>query len=78
MASRAISGQVRWFNESKGFGFIRRDDTAEDVLVHRSSFKDAGLGGITAGEEVSFEVVDGKDGARAINVVPRRNLDPAT
>ena len=76
MESKAISGQVRWFNESKGFGFIRRDDTAEDVLVHRSSFVDAGLGGITAGEEVSFDVVDGKDGSRAINVVPRRNLGP--
>jgi len=77
MGSEAILGQVRWFNESKGFGFIRRNDTGEDVLVHRSSIKHAGLGGITAGDDVSFDVIDGKDGSRAINVVPRRNLDPA-
>jgi CspA family cold shock protein len=69
-----ITGHVKWFNESKGFGFIRRDDNNEDILVHVSSIKNAGRGGVTAGELVAFEVEDNERGPRAVNVVVRKEL----
>ncbi|TDR47485.1 CspA family cold shock protein [Tahibacter aquaticus] len=69
-----ITGHVKWFNESKGFGFIRRDDTLQDLLVHISGIKSGGRGGITAGERVAFDVEDNERGARAVNVVVRKDL----
>ena len=61
-----MQGTVKWFNATKGFGFIEREDGGKDVFVHTSS-----LGGNTSlyeGEKVEFEVEDGDKGPKAVNV----------
>jgi CspA family cold shock protein len=61
-------GRVKWFNEQKGFGFISRDD-GDDLFVHFSSIKQDGFKVLREGDEVEFEVAQGKKGLQAIDVV---------
>lgn len=56
------NGTVKFFNASKGFGFIQPDDGAKDVFVHISAVERAGLAGLADGQKVSFEVEQGRDG----------------
>ena len=60
-------GTVKWFNESKGFGFISRDD-GDDVFVHHTAIQGNGFKTLAEGQEVSFDVDKGPKGLRAINV----------
>ena len=60
-------GKVKWFNESKGFGFIEKNDGG-DVFVHYSAIQAAGFRTLTEGQSVSFDVVQGKKGPAAENV----------
>jgi CspA family cold shock protein len=53
---------VKWFNASKGFGFIQPDDGSKDVFVHISAVEGAGLSTLNEGQKVQFELVKGKDG----------------
>jgi CspA family cold shock protein len=61
-------GTVKWFNESKGFGFIARED-GEDVFVHHTAIQGNGFKTLSEGQAVSFDVEKGPKGLRAINVV---------
>ncbi len=61
-------GTVRWFNESKGFGFITRTD-GTDVFVHHSSIQSNGNKALADGDTVSFDIERGPKGLKAINVV---------
>lgn len=61
-------GTVKWFNESKGFGFIQQDE-GNDVFVHYSAIQGNGFKTLNEGDRVSFEVVEGQKGPAAQNVV---------
>jgi CspA family cold shock protein len=61
-------GRVKWFNEQKGFGFISQD-SGEDLFVHFSSIKQDGFKVLREGDEVEFEIAQGKKGLQAIDVV---------
>ena len=60
-----ITGTVKWFNTTKGFGFIAPDDGSKDVFVHISAVQRAGLRGLAEGQKVEFEVAPGRDGRTA-------------
>jgi CspA family cold shock protein len=61
-------GRVKWFNESKGFGFIERED-GPDVFVHFSAIQSEGFKTLSEGQAVEFEIVEDAKGLRAANVV---------
>ena len=58
------SGTVKWFNTTKGFGFIAPDDGGSDVFVHISALEQSGLTGLTDEQKVDYELVDGRDGRK--------------
>lgn len=61
-------GTVKWFNDSKGFGFITKEDGA-DIFVHYSDIQDNGFKSLSEGQAVSFEAIEGPKGPKAANVV---------
>lgn len=67
VADMAI-GTVKWFNDSKGFGFITPDDGSEDLFAHFSAINMNGFKTLKEGEKVSFEVVQGPKGKQASNI----------
>ena len=64
------TGTVKWFNESKGFGFISPAGGGDDLFVHHSEIKTQGYASLSEGQAVSFEVGQGKKGPCATNVTP--------
>jgi cold shock protein len=56
------TGTVKWFNPSKGFGFITADDGSKDVFVHISAVEKAGMSALKEGQKVGYELVVGKNG----------------
>jgi len=61
-------GTVKWFNDSKGFGFIQQDG-GKDVFVHHSAIQASGFKSLQEGQRVKFDIVDGAKGPAAANVV---------
>jgi CspA family cold shock protein len=64
------TGTVKWFNESKGFGFIAQDDGGEDVFVHFSAIQGGGFKTLAENQKVTFELQSGPKGPQAANVMP--------
>ena len=64
----SLQGKVKWFNPTKGFGFIEREDKEKDVFVHASAVRDAGLKFLNEGDELTFEVEDGDKGPSAVKL----------
>ena len=63
------TGVVKWFNETKGFGFIQVDDDGGDVFVHHNDIQGQGFKTLAEGERVTFDIVQAEKGPRAANVV---------
>ena len=66
--SERITGTVKWFNASRGYGFVERDGGA-DVFVHQSAIQTEGYRSLAEGQRVEFEVEQGPKGAKASNVI---------
>lgn len=67
--SNVTTGQVKWFNESKGFGFLEQEQ-GPDVFVHFSAIQGDGFKTLTEGQKVEFTVTQGQKGPQAENVTP--------
>ena len=65
------SGVVKWFNESKGYGFISPDDGGKDVFVHFSAIVGDGFRTLSEGQAVTYQVEDGPKGPQASQVQPQ-------
>jgi len=63
-------GTVKWFNDSKGFGFVTPADGSKDCFVHHSAIQGEGFKSLSEGAEVEFDMVEGEKGPAAENVTP--------
>jgi CspA family cold shock protein len=69
-AKQMVTGTVKWFNDSKGFGFITQDNGGEDVFCHHTAIQTEGFRTLAEGQKVSFDVAKGPKGLQAQNVRP--------
>ncbi|MCJ8501685.1 cold-shock protein [Desulfatitalea alkaliphila] len=65
------SGTVKWFNSSKGYGFIEQEAGGPDVFVHHSGINSTGFRSLNEGDQVSFDIQQGPKGPSAVNVTIR-------
>ena len=64
------TGTVKWFNDSKGFGFITPENGGNDLFAHFSAIQSSGFKTLTEGQRVTFDVVNGPKGEQASNICP--------
>lgn len=64
------TGTVKWFNDSKGFGFVTPDEGGEDLFAHFSAIQGSGFKTLKEGQKVSYEVTQGPKGKQASNIQP--------
>ena len=69
------TGQVKWFNNAKGFGFILPDEGGDDLFAHYSAIGMEGYKTLKAGQQVSFDVIEGPKGLHAANILPLSGPD---
>jgi Cold shock proteins len=62
-------GVVKWFNESKGFGFVKNEADGKDIFVHFSGIAGDGFKSLAEGESVTFDIIENERGLQAVNVV---------
>ena len=62
------TGTVKWFNDAKGFGFIKPDDGSEDLFAHFSAINMGGFKSLKEGQKVTYDIVDGQKGKQAVNI----------
>ena len=67
------TGSVKWFNDSKGYGFIQGDGDNQDIFVHYSAIQGDGFKSLAEGMQVQFELVNGPKGPQAMNVMKAGN-----
>lgn len=68
--ARMATGTVKWFNTTKGYGFIRPDDGDKDAFVHVTEVERSGLGQLNEGQRISFEIKQDTRGLKAVNLAP--------
>jgi CspA family cold shock protein len=64
-ATGMATGTVKWFNSTKGYGFIQPDDGGKDVFVHISAVERAGLKGLNDNQKITYELIEGRDGRQS-------------
>jgi len=67
-ASSMATGTVKWFNATKGYGFITPDDGGKDVFVHITAVESSGMSGLAEGQRVSFQVIPDRRGQKAVEL----------
>ena len=63
------TGTVKWFNTTKGYGFISPDDGGKDVFVHITAVEQAGMGSLVEGQRIGFQVIPDRRGMKAVDLV---------